>query len=299
VPHSSRMSERRIAWIGLGLIGLPMAGRLAAAGWRVSGFDLNAERMALAKARGVLPAADHAQATKGAPLVFTSLPSETALLQFVAGAEALGTGAILVETSTVGPHASAQVADSLRSRGVAYLRAPISGSTALAEAGTLTAFVSGPRDAFERARDALKAYSRAQLWLGEGEQARYAKLAVNLMVAGTAGMMGEALALGRKGGIGWAQLLELMGESVAGSPLVKYKLEPLRRRDFTPAATGALLVKDLELIVAAAAQAGVPVPLAGQVLASYRAMTPAELASEDFFSIVRAIERAAGLGEPS
>jgi 3-hydroxyisobutyrate dehydrogenase-like beta-hydroxyacid dehydrogenase len=293
------MPERRIAWIGLGLIGLPMAGRLAAAGWRVAGFDLNAERMTLAKARGVLPAADHAQATKGAPLVFTSLPSEAALLQFVAGAEALGTGAVLIETSTVGPSASAKVADTLRSRRVAYLRAPISGSAALAEAGTLTTFVSGPHDAFERARDALKAYSRAQLWLGEGEEARYAKLAVNLMVAVTAGMMGEALALGRKGGIGWEQLLELVGESVAGSPLVKYKLEPLRRRDFTPAATGALLVKDLELIVAAAAQAGVPAPLAGQVLASYRAMAPAELASEDFFGIVRAIERAAGLGEPS
>jgi 3-hydroxyisobutyrate dehydrogenase-like beta-hydroxyacid dehydrogenase len=118
------------------------------------------------------------------------------------------------------------------------------------------------------------------------------------MVAVTAGMIGEALALGRKGGIGWNALLELVGESVVGSPLVKYKLEPLRRRDFTPAATNALVMKDLDLVVQAAAQAGVPVPLAQHMQAAYREMLAGELAAQDFFSVVKQVERAAGLGEP-
>jgi 3-hydroxyisobutyrate dehydrogenase-like beta-hydroxyacid dehydrogenase len=281
-------SEKRIGWIGLGLIGLPMAARLASARWQVAGFDINRERLAMAKAHGITAVSSAREALDGASFVFTSLPTETALVELAASLVAgIPAQAILVETSTVGPAASAKVAEALRGRGIAYLRAPISGSTNLAETGALTTFVSGAKDAFDTAREALKTYSRAQIWLGQGEEARYAKLAINLMVAVTAGMMGETLALAQKGGIGWEAMLALLGESVVASPLVKYKLEPLRRRDFTPAATGALVLKDLDLIVEAARQAGIEVPLAKQVQAAYRRMTKSQLVGEDFFSIVK------------
>ncbi len=282
------MHSKRIAWLGLGLIGLPMAARLAAAGWEVKGYDINAARLSLARGRGVAPASAVKEAIADARFVFTSMPSEAALLELASQLGAAAPAdAILVDTSTVGPAASAKVAEALRSRRIAYLRAPISGSTNLAETGTLTTFVSGPRRAFEAAKEALVAYSRAQIWLGEAEEARYAKLAVNLMVAVTAGMMGEALALARKGGIGWEAMLDVIGDSVVASPLVKYKLEPLRRRDFTPAATSALMLKDLDLMVEAARQAGVPVPLAAQMQSLYRGIMDSELADEDFFSIVK------------
>lgn len=292
------MSEKNVAWMGLGLIGLPMAARLAAAGWTVRGFDVNPARAELARARGIAPAADAAEALAGAGLVFSSLPSEAALLGLAAPLARLRAGTVLVETSTVGPRASAQLAAALRPGGVEYLRAPVSGSTALAEAGTLTTFVSGPRGAFERAQAAMRAYSRAQLWLGEGEEARYAKLAVNLMVAVSAGMVAEGLALGRKGGLDWNALLDLVAESAVASPLLKYKLEPLRRRDFTPAFTSAMMVKDMELVVGAAEEAGVPAPLARHLLETYRAMAREPYAGEDFFSIVKRVERAAGLDQP-
>ena len=275
-----------------------MAARLASAGWQVGGFDINAERLRLASTRGINVAASASEAVEGAKIVFTSLPTETALVELSRSlAAALPADTILVETSTVGPVASAKAADALRARGIAYLRAPISGSVNLAETGALTTFVSGPKASFLAAKEALAAYSRAQIWLGEAEEARYAKLAVNLMVAVTAGMMGETLALARKGGISWQAILDLLGESVVASPLVKYKLEPLRRRDFTPTATGALLTKDLDLIVEAARQAGVPAPLASHMLSVYRSMDSA-LSAEDFFSVVKLTERAAGLGEP-
>ena len=285
---------RTVGWIGLGLIGLPMAARLAAAGWRVQGFDLKPERLELAATRGIATASSAKEAVAGAEFVFTSLPTEAALTEFFSKNKA-PPETVVVETSTVGPKASARVAKSLARRRTPYLRAPISGSTSLAESGTLTTFVSGPKEAFDRAREALSAYSRSQLWLGEGEEARYAKLAVNLMVAVTAGMMGEALALARKGGIGWEEVLGLVGESVVASPLVKYKLEPLRRRDFTPAATSALVLKDLELVVKATRESGVSAPLARHMLAMYRAMKGSELEGEDFFSVVKVAERASGL----
>jgi 3-hydroxyisobutyrate dehydrogenase-like beta-hydroxyacid dehydrogenase len=282
------VSSKRIAWLGLGLIGLPMAARLAVAGWQVRGFDITAERLAMAKARGITAVSSSVEAVEQAELVFTSMPTETVLGEVTRElAAGMPSDAILVETSTVGPQASAKVAEALRARRIAYLRAPISGSVNLAESGGLTTFVSGPRASFDAARAALATYSRAQIWLGEGEEARYAKLAINLMVAVTAGMMGETLALAQKGGIGWEAMLDLLGESVVASPLVKYKLDPLRRRDYTPTATGALLLKDLDLIVEAARQAGVEVPLAKEVQAAYREMSKSQLAAEDFFSIVK------------
>ena len=282
------MSTRRIAWLGLGLIGLPMAARLAAAGWQVAGFDISRERRSMAGSRGISAASSIKDALADAAIVFTSLPTETVLVDVSRElAAAMPAAAILVETSTVGPVASAKAAEALRPRGIAYLRAPISGSVNLAESGGLTTFVSGPRASFDSAREALAAYSRAQIWLGEGEEARYAKLAINLMVAVTAGMMGETMALAQKGGISWQAILDLLGESVVASPLVKYKLDPLRKHDYTPTATGALLLKDLDLIVEAAREAGVDVPLAREVQAAYREMPKSQLVGEDFISIVK------------
>ena len=270
-----------VAWIGLGRIGLPMAARLAGAGFAVKGFDIAAERGVAASGKGITSCKSAAEALEGAALVFTSMPTEEALLQLMKQLR-LG-GALLVETSTIGPPASKRIFEISGP----YLRAPISGSTALAEAGTLTVFASGRRGDFEKAKPALAAFSRAQIWLGEGEEARYAKLAVNLMVAVTAGMMGEALALATKGGIGWEAILDVIGESAVASPLVKYKLDPLKRRDFTPAATNALVKKDLDLILAAAAAAGVPVPLAEQMHSVYQRLLAAGRGEEDFFSAAK------------
>ena len=282
------MPGKQAGWIGLGLIGLPMAARLVAAGWRVKGFDISPARLEMAGARSVEAVASAEAAMEGASVVFTSMPTEAALAELAARlAPAMPAQAILVDTTTAGPVVSAKVAEALAARRIAYLRAPISGSVSLAESGTLTTFVSGPKSAFDAARPALAAYTRAQLWLGEAEEARYAKLAVNLMVAVTAGMLGEMLALAQKGGIGWEAALELLGESVVASPLVKYKLEPLKRRDYTPTASGALMLKDLDLIVEAARQAGLSVPLASEMRAAYQRMAKSQLAGEDFISIVK------------
>ena len=271
---------KRIAWLGLGLIGLPMASRLAAAGWKVSGFDVNPERLKMAAQRGISTAASAASALEGAELVFTSMPNEKVFVDVLSG---LRTSAIVIDTSTVGPQASAKVASAMKTQ---YLRAPISGSVGHAEGGQLTTFVSGPRAAYDAAIDAFKAYTRAQFWVGEAEEARYAKLAVNLMVAVTAGMLKEALALGTKGGISWEKMLELIGESVVASPVVKYKQDPVRRHDYTPTATTSLVLKDVDLMVAAAKAEGIELPLATVMQALFRRAAEQGLAERDFFSVV-------------
>jgi 3-hydroxyisobutyrate dehydrogenase-like beta-hydroxyacid dehydrogenase len=104
----------------------------------------------------------------------------------------------------VSPTISAEIGKELAAHGIAYLRAPVSGNPIAAEAGQLTAMVSGPKEACEVIQPLMASYSRAQFWLGDGEQARYAKLAVNLMLAVSAGMLGEALALARRGNVATA-----------------------------------------------------------------------------------------------
>jgi len=293
---------RTIGWVGLGKLGLPMAARLVASGRAVAGYDRDQARSALAAERGVAPAQTIEALCRDCDVVFTSLPDDAALRAAILGNEGLlaylKRGAVLAETSTVSPKASADVAQACERPGIAYLRLPISGSSALAETGMVSCFASGPRSVFDGLFPVLQGFTRAQTYLGPGEEARYAKLAINLMIAVSAGMMAECLALARKGNIGWSDILNVMGESAAASPFVKYKLDPLATRDFSPAFSCRQVVKDLDLILDAAGSENVPVPLAGIMRQTYSAMMAAGEAENDFIAVVRHVERLSGLADP-
>lgn len=289
----------RVAWIGLGKLGLPMATRIAGAGHVVQGFDLSAQRMALAEGLGISAHEDLASAIEGCTLVFVSIPDDKALLGLTLDSgdliEKMAPGSVLIETSTVSIEASARVAAAAGKRGIAYLRSPVSGNPVAAESGTLSAMVSGPRDALDQAIPVMTSFTKAQYWLGEDEQARYAKLAINLMIAVSAGMMGEALAMARKGNIGWDAMLELMADSAVGSPMVKYKALPLKGRDFTSTFSAAQMAKDLDLILGCAHGAGVPVPLAAQMREAYASLIGTGYGEDDYIATVHHTERLSGL----
>ncbi|CAM3619171.1 NAD(P)-dependent oxidoreductase [Halomonas lysinitropha] len=289
----------KVAWIGLGKLGLPMATRIAAAGYPVQGFDLSAERTALAEQSGITAHDDLASAVEGCGLVFVSIPDDRALLGLMLESgqllAKLASGSVLVETSTVSIEASARVAAAAEERGIAYLRSPVSGNPVAAESGTLSAMVSGPREALEDAVPVMATFTKAQYWLGDEEQARYAKLAINLMIAVSAGMMGEALAMARKGNIGWEAMLDLMADSAVGSPMVKYKTQPLKERDFTSTFSAAQMAKDLDLILGCAHGDGVAVPLAAQMREAYSSLIGTGHGEDDYIAAIHHTERLSGL----
>ncbi len=292
---------QRVGWIGLGKLGLPMAARIAAAGCRVVGYDRDPTRMTAATKAGIAAASGPEAMLADVTLVFTSLPDDTALEAAFLGTNGIvalaAPGTIIVETSTVSAGASARVAAAASSKGIAYLRGPVSGNPVLAERGELTALVSGPNEAFEKARPLIASYAKAQHYLGDAEQARYAKLAINLMIAVSAGMMAEALTLARRGGLDWDKMLDLMGESAVGSPMVKYKIPPLKARDFSSTFSCRQMAKDLDLILSTARDAGVSVPLAAQMRETYSALVAMGDAEADYIATVRHSERLAGLSE--
>lgn len=292
-------STQHLAWIGLGKLGLPMAARIVAAGHTLVGFDRAAERMNAAEQRQVPLAADAESAVAHATAVLTSLPDDRSMIAALVGDDGLlarmAPGAILVETSTVSPEASQIVAAEADRRGIAYLRAPVSGNPVLAERGELTVLASGPLAAFERVRPALAAFSRAQHHLGEQEQARYAKLSINLMIAVSAGMIAEALTLARKGGVDPGQMLDLMADSAVGSPMVKYKAPPLKAGDYSSTFSCRQMAKDLDLILAAARGTDTAAPLAAQLRETYSALIATGEGDTDFIATVLHAARLAGL----
>lgn len=289
-----------IGWIGLGKMGLPIASRLAAAGHDIAGFDRDQERIAAASASGVRPAATLADAA-GRDIVVTSLPDDKVLAAVALSGglfEAMREGAILVETSTVSPTISAEVARLAAKHRIAYLRAPVSGNAAIAHTGNLTCFVSGPRAAFDAFLPVAQDFTRAQKYLGEAEEARFAKLAVNLMIAVSAAMMGESIVLARKGNLAWQDILDVLTTSAVGSPMVHYKAKSLETRDFSPTFSCRQMAKDLDLIIGAGQAAEMALPLASLTRETYGALIGRGEGEADFISTVRLAEWLAGLGEP-
>jgi 3-hydroxyisobutyrate dehydrogenase-like beta-hydroxyacid dehydrogenase len=294
------MHTQTIGWIGLGKMGLPIASRLAAAGHDIAGFDRDQRRIAEAVEGGVKPAATLADAARR-DIVFTSLPDDKVLAAVALSGglfDAMREGAVLVETSTVSPTISAQVAQAAARRGVAYLRAPVSGNAAIAHTGNLTCFVSGPRTTFDAVLPIAQDFTRAQKYLGEAEEARFAKLAVNLMIAVSAAMMGESIVLARKGNLAWQDILDVLTNSAVGSPMVHYKAKSLETRDFSPSFSCRQMAKDLDLIIGAGQAAEMALPLASLTRETYGALIGRGEGEADFISTVRLAEWLAGLGEP-
>jgi 3-hydroxyisobutyrate dehydrogenase-like beta-hydroxyacid dehydrogenase len=295
-------ASKNIAFIGIGKMGLPMSALVDKAGYTVTVFDPSPARIAAARVQGIAVAASQVDAVSGRTAVITSLPDDAALGAAMLGPTglfaAMAQGSLLIETSTVSAEASAKVDAAAKARGIAYLRAPVSGNASIVHTGALTCFVSGPKDAFESARPLFAAFSRAQTYLGPGEEARYAKLAVNLMIAVSAAMMAESLTLARKGGIAWQDILKVLDDSAVASPMVKYKTAPLRTRDFEPTFSCKQMAKDLDLILGAGHAVGVPLQLAAQVRETYGSLVAQGDGETDFIATVKHLERLSGLGEP-
>lgn len=294
--------KNSIAWIGVGKMGLPMAALIVKAGHDVTAFDPNRSRLTAAGEQGIRAAASATEAVAGKSVVFTSLPDDAALRATALAPQGLlqtmAAGSVLIETSTVSAEISADVAAAALTRDIAYLRAPVSGNASIAHTGALTCFVSGPKAAYEAVKPLFETFTRAQTYLGEAEEARFAKLAVNLMIAVSAGMMAESLALARKGGIAWQDILKVLDDSAVASPMVKYKTAPMRTRDFDSTFSCRQMAKDLDLILSAGHSVGVPLQLAAQVRETYGSLVAQGDGESDFIATVRHVERLSGLAEP-
>jgi 3-hydroxyisobutyrate dehydrogenase len=286
------LRDRTLGWIGAGRMGTPLCRRLLAAGTTLHVTDPDHARVSALAAEGAHPAATAAAVAEQASVTFSMVPNDLALLAVAQDvARTVRPGQVFVDLSTVSPAASARVAELMAERGADYLRCPVSGSTATAESGALTLFLSGPEAAMDRCAPLLAVLGRETLRCGAAEEARVVKLMVNLVVALTPAVIGEALAFGGRLGLEWDGMLDALSRSVAGSPLLAYKVDMLKARDWTPAADIDLVAKDVDLALSVGQREGAPMPLsalARQFAAAYQASGEGGL---DFFRIATWPER--------
>lgn len=291
---------RRIGWIGLGKMGEPMARNLLAAGHDVTVHNRTEAKAAPLAAAGAHVAPSPGEAARNAEILFSMLADDKALREMLLGQDGavahLRPGGLLIEMSTVSPAISAELAQAAAACGIAYLRAPVSGSVAFAASAKLTVLASGPRAAYEAALPLLGAISAKQFHVGENCEARVLKLVVNMMVGVSAAMMGEAMALGLKNGLDRSSMLEVIGASAVASPLIGYKLDALRTRNYPPAFEARMMGKDFDLILGAARASGTPMPLAALVREGFSAMVAQGDGEADFFKYAELATRMAGIG---
>lgn len=282
-----------VGWIGAGKMGSPMIRNLLNAGVSVSVVEPSSEALSAVVSAGAAEAPSISELSK-TPVVFSTLPNDKVLLDVTTGTstskglvDILSKGSVFVDMSTVSPECSEKVAQALEKAGIYYLRAPISGSTSLAEQAALTIFASGDETAWKIALPFIEMTSSKHFFLGPGDQARYMKLVVNALVGATSAILAEALALGESGGLDRASMMEVICQSAVASPLLAYKKDTVIEGKYDPAFSVNQMIKDFTLINDASRANGIPLLTTGLILELYKAAANAGLREKDFFALVK------------
>jgi 2-hydroxy-3-oxopropionate reductase len=290
-----------IGFIGLGIMGLPMARNLVKAGHEVRGFNRSPGRVALFAENGGIPAASIADAVRGAEIVITMLPDTPDVEAVVLGADGVlahaEPGTLLIDASTVAPGTVRVLAEAIAAHPTSTVRlldAPVSGGEQGAIDGILSIMVGGSAEDFGAAKDALGAMGRTVVHVGPSGAGQTVKAANQLIVAGTIELVAEALTLLDALGVDLTAAVEVLAGGLAGNRILDLKGASMIRHDFTPGARIELHHKDLGIVLDSAREAGVVIPLGAvvaQLMASAKANGDGGL---DHSALLRGVERLSG-----
>ncbi|MFC1915758.1 NAD(P)-dependent oxidoreductase [Chloroflexota bacterium] len=261
--------KEKIGFIGLGKMGQRMAGRLLDAGFPLTVWNRTESKTVDLAKRGAKVAKSPREVAAQSDIIITMVFGDESLEAVNFGENGILAGisapSILIDMSTVGPEVSSRVALEADKRGVKMLRSPVLGSTPWAAEGTLTIIVSGDKKSSEKCQKVFEAMGKKIHYVGANDEARYLKLVINMMVGMTTHMLAEAVTFGKKAGLDWHQMLEVINDSIVASPILRYKVAKLAERDFTPGGPTTQLTKDFDLALAAGQKLGVPMPAIGLV----------------------------------
>jgi 3-hydroxyisobutyrate dehydrogenase len=297
--RDASLRGKTLGWVGTGRMGYALATRLLEAGcdlWAYNRTRAKAEPLAELGATVVNAPAELAERD----IVFTMVAGPEDFKAVVLGDDGLlsrsdAAPAVIVDSSTVSPDASAEVRTETDVRDVALLAAPVSGNPSVVDAGKLTVVVSGPAAAWEAARPYLELFGAGATYVGEGDVARLVKICHNLMLGVVAQSLAEITVLAEKGGVSRAAFLEFLNKSVMGSMFTRYKTPAIVNLDFTPTFTPALLFKDFHLGFEAAEKHGVPMPVAAAAQQAVQALMGFGYEDTDFMALLELEARASSL----
>lgn len=292
-------TEYRLGWIGTGRMGYPLAARLLENGCDLAVYNrtrAKAEPLAAMGAKIVDAPADMADRD----IVFTMVAGSDDFTEVTMGSQGLfsnnGTApGIVVDASTVSAEASTQVREHAAAVGSALLAAPVSGNPKVVEAGRLTFAVSGPPEAFEKAKPYLEMLGTGVSYVGDAELSRLVKICHNLFLGAVTQSLAEIVVLAEKGGVPRHMFLDFLNNSVLGSTFTRYKTPAFVTLDMTPTFTPELLLKDFDLGLAAAKELKVPLPVAAAVRELVMSLIARGMGDADFASLLKTQAESSGL----
>jgi 3-hydroxyisobutyrate dehydrogenase-like beta-hydroxyacid dehydrogenase len=259
--------------IGLGLMGMPIARRLLAAGYLLAAHNRSRDKVEGIAAEGAVACSSPAEVVARSDVVLTALPTVETVREVYLGPEGLVSaapaGLLLIDLSTVGPSLSREIAAAADARGVAFLDAPVSGGPEGAEQGTLTVMCGGDGAAFVRAEPVFRAFGRTIRHVGPSGSGSAIKLVNQLLVATHTLAAVEAAKLATAAGLDLELVLELIAPSYGASRMVERNLPRIIAARYEPGGPVDIVRKDVQVIADFAAELGVSLPLQGAVRAVY------------------------------
>jgi 3-hydroxyisobutyrate dehydrogenase len=289
---------KRVAFIGLGIMGLPMAGHLLAAGHAMAVHTRTRGKAEAILAKGATWAESPREAAAGAEVVFvcvTDTPDVRAVLTGAGGViEAARPGLIVVDHSTISPTATRTMAEELARRQTVLLDAPVSGGDVGARNGTLSIMVGGPMEEFARVEPLLRHMGKTITHCGESGAGQLTKLVNQILVSVTNLAVSEALVFARNNGLDAEKTVAALAGGAAGSWQLQNLGPRMLKGDFAPGFTIDLQQKDLRLVIEAAAQAKTPLPalaLVHQLFTSAQAAGRGRDGTQALFTVIEKMSK--------
>lgn len=278
-----------VAFIGLGAMGARMAANLAAAGFALRVWNRDPAKTKDIAAKGATACATPAEAARGAQFVVSIVADDQATREVMLGANGVLAGAaagtVIIDASTNTPAMAREAAKAAVEKGVAYLDAPVSGSTPQAQAKELVFIVGGEAAAFEKVRPVLAAMGKGMFRMGEAGTGATVKLLVNMITGTFLSALSEAAQVAEAAGVDREAMLAVLGEGPTACRSLKTKLPKMLKRDFSPQFQLELMEKDLRYFQLLAQEVDRSTPIAALVRSQFQAGRRAGLGKLDSSAI--------------
>ena len=289
----------KIGFVGLGIMGKPMAKNLLKAGYNLVVLDINQTAMEELKALGAETAETPAELASKTKIMITMLPNSPEVKEVALGKggliEGATAGSVLIDMSSIAPLASREIAAVFAEKSVEMLDAPVSGGEPKAIEGTIAVMVGGNKEVFDAHHDLMMAMAGSVVYVGEIGAGNIAKLCNQVVVALNIAAVSEALVLAQKAGVSPDLVYQAIRGGLAGSTVMDAKAPMMMDRNFDPGFRIELHIKDMNNVLETSRKVGVPLPLASQVMEIMQAIKQDGSDVEDHSSIVKFYEKIANI----